>query len=1019
MKTRFLPIAWLLAVAGLHAQVPDTRSLDPTSVVSRTGRSGDVHRYAVDLAAEDFLELRVAQDEGAAGIVVTGPNDAPVRRINMIGLSPLDERMMFIASEAGRYGVELTLEKRATDQRYTLRVAGLRSATEHDRARDGCFALTVEGDRLAHIEHLESMGQGITLFGQASSCWRDVGDRALEAATLTSLGAVSALFSQFSKQSIAAYDRLAEIYRESGEKAQELTSVENLIREYADNGQFDRALEQSTRSHRLAGDIGSRVREARALHSIALSALLLGDYQRSHQAATAALEMATSLDDRTTYAMASYDLARLDDLAGDFDAARARYEEALRADATGQVVKSIVTLHLGLLHLRRGDYAEAEKRFQERLALGPMFIQREQEALARIGLGDVAMARGDRAGATELYTAARDALARSGNVHGCVAEERLGRVDLEDGRLDEAATRFAWMIGIGGRTGYLPCIAQARGAMADLALRRGDLDSAEREARQVIELNERFREAVPNLESRALGFGAIAPAFERAVDISMQQAACGDRAATARAFELNERALARGLLDQISEATIDRGATISTELAGERQRVREQWRARLAELQIVARSPASKARADGLLAEITSLEIRIRDLEAKANAADARRPGLLKPPPLDLARIQALLDENTQLLEYALGARQSYLWVVSAKELRAFTLAPRAAITAAAQAVHEDLASASTASLPAARERRRALARLVLEPAASALTARRLVIVVTGPLALIPFAALPIPREIESPALSGVEGPMLSRYEIAHIPSATTVAAMRTLSDRRSRPSKTAVVLADPIFERADPRVQTAQATPAATARRATTEIGRSFPRLPFSRMEARTINAILPGEVTMFTDGDATRARVLGNALADYRVVHFATHGIAHAEIASLSSIVLSMVDQKGTPQDPFVTLSDIYEMRLNADVVVLSACSTAMGKNVPGEGPIGLARAFMYAGAPRVVASLWQVNDNATAELMKRFYQGMLIDRLTPAAALRRAQQQLAAIPRWASPYFWAPFVLQGDWK
>jgi CHAT domain-containing protein len=104
---------------------------------------------------------------------------------------------------------------------------------------------------------------------------------------------------------------------------------------------------------------------------------------------------------------------------------------------------------------------------------------------------------------------------------------------------------------------------------------------------------------------------------------------------------------------------------------------------------------------------------------------------------------------------------------------------------------------------------------------------------------------------------------------------------------------------------------------------------------------------------------------------------------------------------------------------MTVRADVVVLSACSTAGGKNVPGEGVIGLARAFMYAGAPRVVASLWQVNDLATSELMKRFYHGVLIQGLTPAAALHAAQRQLAAIPRWSSPYFWAPFVLQGDWR
>ena len=170
---------------------------------------------------------------------------------------------------------------------------------------------------------------------------------------------------------------------------------------------------------------------------------------------------------------------------------------------------------------------------------------------------------------------------------------------------------------------------------------------------------------------------------------------------------------------------------------------------------------------------------------------------------------------------------------------------------------------------------------------------------------------------------------------------------------------------------------------------------------------------------MTTFLGPDATRERALARSLFDYRFIHFATHGIVNQDVSSLSSLVLSLVDHAGESRDGFVMVPDIYDMTLNADVVVLSGCQTALGKHVRGEGPIGLARAFMYAGVPRVVASLWQVDDFATAELMKRFYRGMLIDELTPAAALRAAQRDLATGRRWASPYFWAPFVLQGDWR
>lgn len=1037
MNVSIAALAWLVVGAHPHAQatvassavvqhtaaaaptqVPDSVALEPNEPVSHTGTPGASYRYTVDLHSNDFLELHLAQAAGAADITVVGPDGLPVRQISLIDGAPADLHVLLVAAEAGRYQVNLQIAKTPPiDAPYTLRIVAQRPADAHDRSRDACFTSTAEGNRLARLQQLANLGQAISTFEQAGICWRQLDDRILEIETLRSLGNISSLFSQFSAQSIAAYSRLAEIHRAAGETALELTSLEHVVREHSDDGHYDRALEAARRVHALASALGSRPREARALHSIALASLLLGDYERSRQAATAALDLASTIADPTTQGLAHYDLARLDELAGDFDAAHTRYQQALATGSPDRTIPLLVTLHLGWLHLQQGHYDEAEKRLRQRLELAAVVIQREQEAFARIGLGDVQMARGDRAGAAALYTAAREELARTRSWRACIAEERLGRLDLQDGRLDEAAMRFEQMLIIGERNQYLPCIAQGRAAMADLALGRGDLDAATTDARVVIELNERLRATVPNLESRALGFGSMAPAFERAIDIAMLQAARGDRQAVTRAFELSERARARGLLDQIAESTVERQA-LPQALADQRQQLREQWRARLAALQIAARSSATHSRVDALSREVSVLELQIRNLDVTADAADSRRPGLLRPPSLLLSGVQALLDPDTQLLEYALGEQRSYLWVVSATDIRAFTLAPRADISAAARAVYDGVAAAATAAGPAAQAHRRTLSRLILEPAHAAITARRLIIVSSGALALVPFGALPPPAPAEAAlAMSANLDTMLARYEIVHIPSATTLVGMRQLTATRPRPGKTAVILADPIFEAADTRARGGSGPRA--ARQPASGSGPSLPRLPFSRVEARAISAMRPGEITMFTDGQATRARVLGRALEDYRVIHFATHGLVHPEIASLSSIVLSLVDETGRTQDPFVRLADIYEMRLNADVVVLSACSTAAGKNVPGEGPIGLARAFMHAGAPRVVASLWQVNDSATAELMKRFYRGMWIDGLSAAAALRRAQQQLAALPRWASPYFWAGFVLQGDWQ
>jgi CHAT domain-containing protein len=190
--------------------------------------------------------------------------------------------------------------------------------------------------------------------------------------------------------------------------------------------------------------------------------------------------------------------------------------------------------------------------------------------------------------------------------------------------------------------------------------------------------------------------------------------------------------------------------------------------------------------------------------------------------------------------------------------------------------------------------------------------------------------------------------------------------------------------------------------------------------RLRFTRREAEQILAEAPsGKNLKAIDFKANRATATGGELSKYRYVHFATHGYVDSQRSDLSAIVLSLVDENGQPQDGFLRAHEIYNLNLPAELVVLSACETGLGKEIKGEGLVGLTQGFMYAGARRVVVSLWNVNDKATAELMARFYRGMLKENKTPAAALRSAQMEMSRQPQWQSPYYWAAFTLQGDWR
>jgi CHAT domain-containing protein len=244
--------------------------------------------------------------------------------------------------------------------------------------------------------------------------------------------------------------------------------------------------------------------------------------------------------------------------------------------------------------------------------------------------------------------------------------------------------------------------------------------------------------------------------------------------------------------------------------------------------------------------------------------------------------------------------------------------------------------------------------------------------------------------------------------------------------------------LADPVFEKDDPRVKTKakepqvaasnnreevaeNAPPASDVERSSRELGiNKFDRLLFSRREADVITALVSKEQSLeAVDFAASRATALSSELGQYQTIHFATHSLINNQHPALSGIVLSLVDGQGEPQDGFLRLHDIYNLKLQAELVVLSACQTALGKEVRGEGMIGLTRGFMYAGAPRIVASLWKVSDRATVELMKRFYQKMFRENLRPAAALRAAQLSMLRERQWSAAYYWAGFVLQGEWR
>ncbi len=441
----------------------------------------------------------------------------------------------------------------------------------------------------------------------------------------------------------------------------------------------------------------------------------------------------------------------------------------------------------------------------------------------------------------------------------------------------------------------------------------------------------------------------------------------------------------------------------------------------------------------GDVGETEKLDSEIKELEneLEATKADLKLSSpvyaeIKDPPPFDVENFQEnMLDENSILLEFLLGKEESYLWVVDKKEVAAFVLPGRDEIEGKVEGLRTLLtarqprggetidehqtraAAAERAFSPAARE----LSNMLLGAAAEKLSNKRLILVPDGKLHYFPFSALPLPNTTDDRS-------MVLTNEVVYQPSAQTLTLLTKMHVARAIPDRRDLLIySDPVFSADDDRLSGVDLASSQTAESKYgtfrfVESLASLTRLPGSRTEALAVmESTGIDSADSFSGFAATRERLLGMDLSAYKVLHFATHGIVFDQRPDLSGIVLSRYGEQGQPLNEFIRIQDIYGMKLNADLVVLSACDTGIGKEIKGEGIMSLNTAFLQSGARSVLASLWKVEDGATQKLMKEFYAGISTEGLKPSESLRRAQIELAKDPRYSSPFYWAAFTLQGD--
>lgn len=983
----------------------NVRMLEPGTVVERELAGDETHTYKIRLLSGQYVHIVLNQNGIDVVIALYGSNGKKISEMDMWSDTQGPEMISHIARDSGTYRLVVrSSEKKAPSGRYDLKIAELRLSTQQDFNRIAAERAYTRGDALFDEGTAASRLKAANTLEHSLALWRELDDSLWKATTLLYIGLIQYEFGNIEK-ALDYYNEALPLWHATGERSGEAATLSSLGRAYDSFGEYQKAIDYYDLALPLSEAVKARGWQAYTLHNLGMAYTSLAEYQAALSYFEMALELSRETKDRTGVAHTLHHMGEVCILMGtrQCQSARKYLDEALQLSrAEEDTLGEATTLnHLGKLFVLLGDKKKALDDYHQALRLRRAFAYRVGEAQVLNNIAAVYVSENQ-------YQKARQYYDRALLLRQAVGDQR-----------GQAETLYG---------------------IANVESNQGNLNKARSHIEAALSIVERLRAKVVNPEVRASYFSTAQDYFDFYIDLLFQlHKKYPSKGFEDYALQASERARARSLLDLLREGQANIRKGVNPDLLERERSLQRLLNARSEARTQLLSSPHTVEQATTAAKEIETLTTEYQKLEAKIRQVSPRYAALTQPEPLSLKEIQQTLDSDTLLLEYWLGEERSYLWLVSLNKIKSYELPSRKSIEAVAHNFHNLLISVTEVNdLEMLRIASR-LSQMLLEQVASELDQKRLVIVADGALQYIPFAALSDPRPIRQGATKTAQ-PLIAHHEIVSLPSISVLATLRSETVGRMSAPKDIVVLADPVFDSGDQRVKTLSTqkrtdqqsvaaprtnTPDQQLKWQTRKLmpkreGEELSRLPGTRKEAEEIVAFVPaGRSRQALDFDASRELVLSGELSQYRYVHFATHALVDGDYPELTSIVLSLVDENGNPRDGFLRAHEVYNLHLQADLVVLSACKTALGKEKRGEGLISLTRGFMYAGTPRIVASLWRVDDDSPAELMKTFYREMIMEEKRPAEALRAAQLEMLKTERWGAPRYWAAFVLQGDWK
>jgi CHAT domain-containing protein len=1047
-------------------------NLSAGQVVVRRLASGQKHRYRVSLAADHVFCLVFKPAGQRLRVAIFDPDR---RLVHVRSSHPFSSASFsWMAKSAGDYSIEIEMrEGSEADLVYEFKLEAGRSAGSDDVARIDAERAMSEAEELLERKSENNNRQAIRKYNDALNLWRELGDQREVGIVLINIGSVYRDLGEL-KNAANYFNQALQRWQSLREAEGTSTDLEGLAESHFSlaNVNYNLGnLPEARSSYAIALDLWQSLKsqkgQAKCLIPLAVLNVQLGERQQAIDLNRNALEIYRQMRNRAGEVHALTGLGYAYDELGDYWNAVDTHTQALRIAEEIKLHLSQQLLHarLGLSFLKLGHIQKALDHITSGLNLARQRGARDLIATSLRSLGEACEANGDRTKALELYEEALTILRDLQNLQEEPALlNDIGHIYELNGDKRRALSYYLKALpicrAVENRAEEIRTLHNIAHAQRDL----GELAEARLQIEKAIEHIETFRAGVSSRQMRESYFATTQKSYSLYIDVLMQlHQRMPNKGLDRLALQNSEQARARVLREMLVEGQANLRRDAPAELF-ERERELEQLLSAKAEmLRLLPDAPGSKERAAALASEIRSLNLECDIVQSQIRKAAPGYAAITQPQALSSGEIQQqVLDGQTALLEYALGEDRSYLWLVTKNEVTSRELPAREKIEKEARRVYQLLTVRQPRrgeSSDTYRERvnqaraegvderywevARALSQVILGPVASKMTQQRLLIVSDGALQYLSFNALPLPQaqslpaaprkrrgsnskaNHEDPSTGSTLTPLIIKYEIVSLPSATTLAVLRKeFSGRRPVPKKIAIV-ADPVFNQDDGRFDTegnansiSPPQEILTARGTDKEL--DIPRLLSSIKEVELISRLVEPESRFIATGfKACRSLIESRELDDYRILHLSTHGTLDSEQPQLSSLVFSRYSPDRKKLDGFLRMHDIYKLRLKSDLIVLSACETGLGKEIKGEGLIALTRGFMYAGVPRVIASLWKVDDNATAELMQHFYRRLFQQRVSPGVALKEAQKDLWRKGSFRAPYFWAAFILQGEYR